>query len=95
MFRNLALDPLLYLFRARCSFRLEQHVGSRVFLSVERVLDTDYARIGDSRVGQEDSFELGGSDLEAGNFNEFLWKRSAPIWGPSIVRISTFNRSTM
>ena len=72
MLRNLALDPLFYLSRARRSFRLELHVSSRVFLSVEGFLDADHARVGDSRVGKEDSFELGRSDLETGDFDEFL-----------------------
>lgn len=72
MLRNLALDPLFYLFRARRSFRLELYVSSRVFLSVEGLLNADHARVGDRRVGKEDSLEFGGSDLEAGDFDEFL-----------------------
>lgn len=72
MLCNLALDPLLYLFRARRSFRVELHVSSRVFLSVEGFLDADYAGIGNSRVGKKDGFELCGGDLVAGDFDEFL-----------------------
>ena len=95
MLRDLAPDPLLYLFRARRSFRLEQYIGPRVFLCAEGVLDADDARVVDGRVGEEDGFELGGSDLVARDFDEFLWKRSVPICGSHNGRIITFNRSTM
>lgn len=71
--RNLALDPLLYLFRACRSFRLELYVSSGVFLSVEGVLDADYAGIGNCRVGKKDGFELGRGNLVAGDFDEFLY----------------------
>lgn len=64
-------------------------------MSVEGVLDADNARIGDSRVSKEDSFELGRSDLKAGDFDKFLGKRLRPISGSSTGRIFTFNRSTM
>lgn len=92
---DLALDPSLDLFRARRSFPLKQHVGAGVFLGIEGVLDADDARVGDGRVGQEEGFELGGGDLEAGDFDEFLLKRSAPICRSGAGSPVTFNRSTM
>ena len=72
MLRDLALYPLLDLFRARRAFRVEQDVRAGVFLGAKGVLHADDAGVGDGRVGEEDSFELGGSDLEAGDFDQFL-----------------------
>lgn len=72
MLRDLALDPLLYLCLDRPSFRFERYVCSGVFLGAEGGLDADDARVGDGRVGEEDGFEFGGSDLEAGDLDEFL-----------------------
>ena len=73
MFRDFALDPLLYLLLARRSFGIELDVGSGMFLGAKRFLHTDNATIGDGRVGEEDGFELGGSDLEAGDLDKFLF----------------------
>lgn len=96
IFRNLALDPLLYLFRARRTFRLELDVSSRIFLGVEGGLDADYARIGNGWVGKEDGFEFCRGDLVAGDFDEFLCtqdqRQSA---GCALGEGLTFNRSTM
>lgn len=73
MLGNLALDPLPYLLRPRrSSVRLKLHVSAGVFLSPERVPDADDAGIGDSRVGEEERLELGGRDLQPGDFDEFL-----------------------
>ena len=72
VFRNLTLDPFLYLSLARGSFGVEQDVGTGEFLGAEGVLDTDDARVGDGGMGEENGFEFGGSDLEAGDFDEFL-----------------------
>lgn len=73
--RDFGLDPLLYLLLARRSLGIELDVGSRMFLGAERFLHADDATIGDGRVGEEDGFELGGSDLEAGDLDEFLFAK--------------------
>ena len=73
MFRDFGLDPLLYLLLARRSFGIELDVGSGMFLGAKRFLYTDDTTIGDGRMGEEDGFELGGSDLEAGDFDKFLF----------------------
>ena len=75
MFRNLGLDPRLYLLLARRSLGFELDVGSGMFLGVEGFLDADDTRVGDGGVGEEDGFELGGSDLEAGDLDEFLLEK--------------------
>lgn len=75
MLGDLPLHPLLDFFRARGAFRREQYVRSGVFLGAKGILHADDAGIGDGRVGEEDGFELGGSDLEAGDFDEFLLEK--------------------
>ena len=72
MLRDLALHPLLDFFRTRRAFRLEQHVRPGVFLGAEGVLQADDAHVVNGRVGEEDSLELGRSNLETGDFDEFL-----------------------
>ena len=73
MLCDFGLDPLLYLLLARRSLGIELDVGSGMFLGAERFLHADDAAIGDGRVGEEDGFELGGSDLEARDLDEFLF----------------------
>ena len=73
MFRDLGLDPLLNLPLARRPLGLELDVASGMFLGAEGLLAADDAGGGDGRVGEEDGFELGGSDLEARDFDEFLF----------------------
>ena len=48
-----------------------------MFLGVEGFLDADDARVGDGGVGEEDGFEFGGSDLEAGDLDEFLFRKDS------------------
>ncbi len=43
-----------------------------MLLGGEVGLDADDAGVGDGGVDEEDGFELGGGDLEAGDFDEFL-----------------------
>lgn len=72
MLRDLALDPPFNLRPGRRSVRLERHVCSGAFLRAEGGLDADDARVGDGRMGEEDGFQFGGGDLEAGDLDEFL-----------------------
>ena len=50
-------------------------VGAGMFLGVDGCLDADDARVRDGRVGEEDGFEFGGGDLEAGDLDEFLFEK--------------------
>lgn len=76
MFCDFAPNPFLDLLRTDARIRgihaLGQDVCAWFLFGAEGVLDTYDAGIGDGRVGEEDGFEFGGSNLEAGDFDKFL-----------------------
>ena len=47
-----------------------------MFLGAERFLHADDATVGDGGVGEEDGFEFGGRDLEAGDLDKFLFRKN-------------------
>jgi hypothetical protein len=68
MYRHLSLHPLLHLLlRNLSSF---DDVCARYFYA--RDLDTDDGYVEDIGVGEEESFDFGGCDLDAFVFDEFL-----------------------
>ena len=74
--RDFGLDPLFNLSLARRALGVELDVGSGMFLGAEGFLHADDATVGDGGVGEEDGFEFGGSDLEAGDLDEFLFRKN-------------------
>lgn len=73
MLRYLGLNPLLNVLPRDGTLGLENHVRADSLLGVERVLYAHYRGIGDGKVGEENSLEFCGGDLEARDFDEFLW----------------------
>lgn len=70
--RNLLPNPFLNLFCFRRPTFLKLYISARLFLPIEGIRYAYDADVCDCGMGEEDGFEFGGGDLEAGDFDEFL-----------------------
>ena len=73
MLSHLSLHPLLNFLstysRVRRIHALRKDVCARLFLGVKGIFDAYDASVCDGGVGEEDGFEFGRGDLEAGDFD--------------------------